>query len=71
MSLPLAARLKERKLNQPETARRIRERRIARGLTQTALAEFLEISNAYLCDLEAGKRDWSEELIAAAERRLQ
>lgn len=44
----------------------VRERRIAAGVRQNVLAEKLGISPGYMSDLEAGKRDWTQEFYKQA-----
>lgn len=46
-----------------ELGRLVKTLRVGLGLSQTALAEQLEISTSYLCLLETGKRVPSNELL--------
>lgn len=47
---------------------RMRQRREKAGLTLTAMANQLDLSAAYLCDLELGRRHWSPKLIEAYDK---
>jgi AraC-like DNA-binding protein len=42
----------------------LRTKRINSGITQARVAEAMKISKPYLCDLEHGFRNWSNDLIA-------
>lgn len=46
------------------TGRNVRHDRRRRHLTLGQVARFMEISTSYLCDLEMGRRHWTEELVA-------
>ena len=43
----------------------LRERRTLFGYTQTAVADAIGISKAYLSDLENGRRDWPDRVFSA------
>ena len=44
--------------------------RSVRGFTQAALADGMEISAAYLCELEAGRKVWTKELFGKAQSAM-
>lgn len=49
----------------------MRKRREATGLSLRRVAELMELSAAYVSDLELGRRDWNEKLVKAYERVLR
>lgn len=44
--------------------RQLKEQREAKTISQRRVARSMNISPAFLCDLEAGKRNWTRELIS-------
>lgn len=48
----------------------MRELRTKRGLTQAQLAGRMEIRQGHVCDLELGRRQFTEAMIFAAARAL-
>lgn len=46
-----------------ETGMKIRMHRYSKGVTMEEAARRMGISDSYLCDLELGRRHWSEELV--------
>jgi DNA-binding XRE family transcriptional regulator len=51
-------------LTQIQTGETVRYRRIELKISQAMLASKLKISQAYLCDLEKGKRNWTNEMVS-------
>lgn len=58
-------------LDTPKTAAQILKARIDLKISQKALAIEMEISQAYLCDLETGKRRWSLALFNFAKAGME
>ncbi len=49
-----------------EIGRKIRELRMERKMTQSSLAKEIGISNSYLCDIEAGRKRVSVDILVKA-----
>lgn len=49
----------------------MRELRIKRGLTQTQLANLMKIAQGHVCDLELGRRQFTESMIFTAAKALE
>ena len=48
----------------------IRQKREAKGLALIRLAARMKLSNGYLCDLEQGKRNWTQKLFSKALEKI-
>lgn len=55
-------------INQSTFGGELREKRIAAGISLRAMAERLDISAAYLSDLERGNRKWAPEFLKGYEK---
>lgn len=53
-------------INHRATGEQMRTLRLRAGITQEQMAKALGLGAPYLCDLEHGRRNWSEELAAKA-----
>ena len=51
--------------------RRMRERRLAKGLSLRAMATLLELSSSYISDLETGRRQWGKRNVDRYEQALK
>lgn len=50
-------------VNQVELGASLRAVRLKAGLKQSWVAQAMGINNTYLCQLESGKRNWTEKLV--------
>lgn len=66
----IAAFQNKRLLDQFRTRTNARKSRLESGKAQKDMAKSMGISAAYLSDLEAGRRDWSEELIEKFDKAI-
>lgn len=59
------------KLDSPAVGRKVRAERKGLGLSMAEFGRLMFVSEAYLCDLELGKREWNHTLVKAAVKALK